>query len=145
MAMDISEIRHKNFIALLKEFQKIRGGPERGLLKNFGEQVKTSDRQLSHMKCKNRAIGKNSARKIEQGLGLEIGWMDSIRKTSEIPNIKIKIASANNVAPIIKEPRGNQRNVVITANKRELLFIEAALKLYRKAPLKAHEYLLQLI
>ena len=75
--MSIYEIRYKNFMRLLDEFQDRRTTKnERGLLLEFSQSVGISDRQLSHLRCNRRNIGTAAARQIEVGLRLPTGYMD---------------------------------------------------------------------
>jgi hypothetical protein len=149
---NIREIRLKNFNLLLKKFQQMRTGPERGLLRDFGDRVGISNRQLSHMKCENRAIGSNSARKIEKGLGLKANWMDSPH--NEIKENSVNLKPANIAPPPIKnkdqrisQPKV-QRIKTIPLNKQEQDFLNellaVGLNLFRQDRLKAVEYLLKL-
>jgi transcriptional regulator with XRE-family HTH domain len=75
--MNSSQIRHKNFHALFNDFiARHPDQPQRGMLKQFAQQLGLSDRYLSHIKCQRKNIGNSVARAIETALNLSHGWMD---------------------------------------------------------------------
>lgn len=74
--MDNQEIRYQNLLVLLRQHQETRGGHERGLLKEWGEMVGISEKQVSHLRSQRRNIGTSTARRIEAELKLPNGWMD---------------------------------------------------------------------
>lgn len=113
--MDIYKVRHTNLVSLLRTYQDSRGGSERGLLIDFGRLIDVSDKQVSHLKSGRRNIGSATARKIEQQLGLQDGWMDVTHDTQ---------------AP---------------ENEREKRFLDVVMRLYRSSPVHAQELILQAI
>jgi hypothetical protein len=75
--MNSSQIRHKNFHTLFEDFiTRHPNQPRRGMLKQFAQHLKLSERYLSHIKCQRKNIGNSVARVIEDALGLPQGWMD---------------------------------------------------------------------
>jgi hypothetical protein len=117
MAMDIAQIRHKNFQRLFAEFiDRHPHLPHRGMLKLFAERLDLSDRYLSHIKCQRKNIGSNVARGIETQLKLPHGWLDR------------------------EHDRSNPSN-----NEKEKLFVEVALALFRTQEEDAREMLIDLL
>lgn len=115
-AMDTSEIRHQNFMALFKMFQDQHSElPTRGMLKLFAERLELSDRYLSHIKNNRKNIGAAIARQIEKRLKLPHGWMDNTHTHTE------------------------------PSNELERNFMETALALYRSAPSEARAMMLEFL
>lgn len=115
--MNSSQIRHKNFHILFRDFiARHPNQPQRGMLKQFAQQVGLSDRYLSHIKCQRKNIGNNVARAIESALGLPEGWMDREHDAPAPP-----------------------------ADDRERLFIETALVLFRSQPDYARDLMLDML
>lgn len=114
--MDVYEVRHRNLLSLLDDYQKARGGSAHGLLKDFGKLVGISGMQMSHLRSgpDRRKISSAAARKIEGALNLPGGWMDS-----------------------------SHSGVGVTGDGDEDRFLRAALTLFRASPLKAQEVVLQ--
>jgi transcriptional regulator with XRE-family HTH domain len=117
MAMNHSQIRHKNFKKLLGDFiDQHPHLPQRGMLKRFAERLNLSDRYLSHIKCDRKNIGNNVARTIESQLKLPYGWMDREHDALKMP-----------------------------VDEKEKLFIETALTLFRAQPNEARELMIDLL
>jgi transcriptional regulator with XRE-family HTH domain len=117
MAMNNSQIRHKNFRKLLDDFiDQHPHLPRRGMLKRFAERLDLSDRYLSHIKCDRKNIGNSVARIIEEQLKLPYGWMDREHDALKMP-----------------------------VDEKEKLFIETALTLFRAQPNEAREMMLDLL
>jgi len=75
--MNSSQIRHKNFHALFNDYiARHPDQPQRGMLKQFAQQLGLSDRYLSHIKCQRKNIGNSVARAIEPARNLPHVWMD---------------------------------------------------------------------
>jgi hypothetical protein len=117
--MNSSQIRHKNFNSLFHDFiARHPDLPRRGMLKMFAQHLELSDRYLSHIKCQRKNIGHRLARAIEHRLGLPHGWLDREHDGARMP---------------------------LPVDKREKLFIETALLLFRSQPEQARELMLQLL
>lgn len=115
--MNSSQIRHQNFHTLFNDFiARHPEQPQRGMLKQFAQQLGLSDRYLSHIKCQRKNIGNGVARAIETALGLPHGWMDREHDRPAPP-----------------------------ADERERLFIDTALTLFRAQPDHARELMLNLL
>lgn len=115
--MNSSQIRHKNFNKLFDDYVACHPNqPRRGMLKQFAQHLKLSERYLSHIKCQRKNIGNSVARTVEAALGLPHGWMDREHEAPQMP-----------------------------VNDREKLFIETALLLFRAQPDHARELMLDLL
>jgi hypothetical protein len=115
--MNSSQIRHKNFHTLFEDFiTRHPNQPRRGMLKQFAQHLKLSERYLSHIKCQRKNIGNSVARVIEDALGLPQGWMDREHDAQGAP-----------------------------VDDTEKLFIETALILFRAQPDHARELMLNLL
>jgi transcriptional regulator with XRE-family HTH domain len=64
-----SDVRHKNLLYKLNESGETQ--------RVFARRIGTTPNQLNHMLSGNRNIGSRAARKIEAGLKLSPGWLDS--------------------------------------------------------------------
>jgi hypothetical protein len=117
MAMNNSQIRHKNFRKLFEDFiDQHPQLPRRGMLKRFAEHLNLSDRYLSHIKCNRKNIGNSIARAIEEQLKLPYGWMDREHDALKMP-----------------------------LDEKEKLFIETALSLFRAQPREAREMMIDML
>ena len=115
--MNSSQIRHKNFRTLFNDYiARHPDQPQRGMLKQFAQQLGLSDRYLSHIKCERKNIGNSVARAIETALNLPHGWMDREHDRPAPP-----------------------------ADDRERLFLDTALTLFRAQPDYARELMLDLL
>jgi hypothetical protein len=115
--MNSSQIRHKNFNKLFDDYIACHPNqPRRGMLKQFAQHLKLSERYLSHIKCQRKNIGNSIARTVEAALGLPHGWMD---REHDAPQMQV--------------------------NDQEKLFIETALILFRAQPDHARELMLDLL
>ncbi|GAB2931345.1 LexA family protein [Hafnia psychrotolerans] len=97
--METKDIRRANLAALLKTHLDKNPGSTRA---EFAELCGLAPAQLSQLTGEKnfRNIGGNLARKIEDSLGLQTGWLDSLR--TEIPENK------NNISYIgVRENKGN--------------------------------------
>lgn len=82
----IRQIRHANFLKLFEDFrdqlrQREPDAPEKGMLTSFAALLEPDNAErhakyLSHMKNDRYALGDALARRIENALGLSVGWMD---------------------------------------------------------------------
>lgn len=82
--MNVSEIRHGNFMTLFNEFRARHAHlPDRGMLKLYAKELDISDRYLSHVKCARKAIGHATARQIEEKSGKQNGWLDAVHSENE--------------------------------------------------------------
>lgn len=117
MAMDSTQIRHKNFKKLFDDFiDQNPSLPRRGMLKLFAQKLNLSDRYLSHIKCNRKNIGNTVARAIEEQLRLPRGWMDRDHDSLNLP-----------------------------IDDKEKLFVETALILFRAQPNEARDMMLELL
>lgn len=117
MAMDSTQIRHKNFKKLFNDFVDCHPHePRRGMLKLFAAKLQLSDRYLSHIKCNRKNIGSFMARTIEERLKLPHGWMDREHDAINMP-----------------------------LDETEKLFVETALTLFRAQPNEAREMMIDLL
>jgi hypothetical protein len=133
--MDITEIRYRNFKALFEQFKEVvrrddPGAPEKGMLKLFGERVGVREAYMSHINTKYKGIGPTTARKIEQGFKLAHGWMD--QQHDKKPRAEQQ-AQPEHVSDETVEP----------TDADELAFLETAIEVYRKDPLRAQTALLK--
>lgn len=84
--MTSDDVRHENFMALYRDFRAEHSHlPNRGMLKLFGEHVGISDRYLSHIKGRRRAIGSLTARRVEKACKRPHGWLDVPHRMSNDP------------------------------------------------------------
>jgi len=118
MAKTSREIRQANYRFLFDQFkketlQRYPDQPERGMLKLFGERIGVSAKFLSHINTDFKPMGSRTARKIEESLKLEVGWMDMDH---------------------ISGP---------PSSSKEKQFIKAALDLFRTAPVEAQELMIE--
>ena len=86
--MDITAIRFANYEELRKRFRQMedeQGIPERGELNRFGKLTGISAPYLSHINCRRKEIGHQTARQLEEAFNLEHGWMDTDHIGGAIP------------------------------------------------------------
>ena len=115
--MEISEIRMRNYKSLLLMFRDRpdqAGLPEHGLFTRFAEKAGVSARYLSHINNDRKNIGTATARRMEEGFNLPVGWMDN-------------------------DHEGNSDT--LTAAERE--HVATSLKLFRESPIEAQAVLMQ--
>ena len=115
--MEISEIRMRNYKSLLLMFRDRpdqAGLPEHGLFTRFADKAGVSARYLSHINNDRKNIGTATARRMEAGFGLPVGWMDN-------------------------DHEGNSDT--LTAAERE--HVATSLKLFRESPVEAQAVLMQ--
>lgn len=74
--MDIKEIRLANLIDLLGRS---------GLDVDFCKKIDMNPSYLPQLKAKTKSIGDKVARRIEERLGLERGYMDSVHEKNQLP------------------------------------------------------------
>jgi hypothetical protein len=133
--MDITEIRYRNFKHPFEQFKEVvrrddPGAPEKGMLKLFGERVGVREAYMSHINTKYKGIGRTTARKIEQAFKLSEGWMDREHEKKER-------AEQAQPAHVAAEPTPEPTDAD------ELVFLETAIELYRKDPIRAQTALLK--
>lgn len=116
---DVSEIRLRNYKALMLQFREreaAQGQPERGLLNRFGAFVGISPRYLSHLNNGRKAIGGETARRLEKAFDQAHGWLDHDHMAGPAPS---------------------------TRSERE--YLELALRLFRQSPVEAQSLLLRYV
>lgn len=118
MAKEMHQIRQENFQWLFQQFRQaiwrdFPDEPEKGMLKRFADRLGLSDRYLSHINNARKGIGSTTARRIEEALKLERGWMDSEHEPSD--------------------PK----------DRAEQEFVHSALQLFRNSPVEAQAALLR--
>jgi len=112
--MDTSQIRYTNFASIFAKFKMEHADlPDHGMLKAFAEELGMSQAYLSHIHTQRKNIGARTARNIERGLNLPVGYMDSLPTTRPV-----------------------------SATAQEKAFIQSCLTMYRQDPLKAQSVVL---
>lgn len=132
--MDITEIRYRNFQHLFEQFKEVvrrddPGAPEKGMLKAFGGRLGIREAYMSHIQTKYKGIGPTTARKIEQALSLPHGWMDQQHDK------KPRATHA--------EPQPALEGAEQEADAEELAFLEAAIDVFRRDPVRAQSALIK--
>lgn len=97
----------------------------------FGDRVGVREAYMSHINTKYKGIGRTTARKIEQAFKLSEGWMDQQHERKARAEQQ---AQPEHVAP---EPTPEPTDAD------ELVFLETAIELYRKDPIRAQTALLK--
>lgn len=78
----ISEVRHANFLVLLREFAAQH--PGRGMLTRFSEKVGIKANYLVQVRAGNKPLGPKTAQTIEKALGRPHGWLDETHDELEL-------------------------------------------------------------
>lgn len=114
-------IRYANLMKLFSDFraEEYPSGDTAGSLKAFAIRCGMNERYFSHIKNERKQVGNDLARRTEEALGLETGWLD------------------------VEHP--DDRYVAPDNNQGEQLFVETAVAFYRAAPSAAREKLIEAI